>query len=120
MSENGNAVQYGKGWDNYYTQVPNQLFEERCTLTPIQAMVYLYLLMLCNEKKGKIAWPSHATIANHIRVSPRGVQEATYILKDKGYIEIINRRIEEGPRANAKTSNLYIVNHPQYTKDFKG
>ena len=118
MSKNSNeeTLGYGRGWKVYYTEAPNELFDERCTLTPIQTMVYLYLLSCVNIQKngGCVAWPSHTTIAKHIRASRRGVQEATYVLIEKGYMFKKSRRSSDGTRM----SNMYLLNYPSTAKDF--
>lgn len=113
------AVDYGKGWKTYFTQAPNEIFDSRCSLTPIQAMTYLYLLRCVNEKRsGYTAYPSYAIISDGIRASSRAIQDAVLVLIEKGYVFKKNRNIEKGVMANAKTSNMYLINHPTYSSDF--
>ena len=63
MDEVRDTVGYGRGWHRRYTEAPNELWEERCTLTPGQVVVYMYLLSCVNEKRnGCTAWPSYETM----------------------------------------------------------
>jgi len=114
------SIGYGNGWEVTFTQVPNLIFDKQCSLTPIQAMTYLYLLRCVNVKRsGYTAYPSYTTIAKNIRASRRAVQDAVIVLIEKGYIFKKNRVIEKGIMANLKTSNMYLINHPKTTSDFK-
>jgi len=108
-------IQYGRGWKTYYTEVPNELFEENCSLKPHTFAVYVYLLKCLNVKKnGYTAWPSYTTMAKATRMSRQGAINAINELEGKEYIEREPRRIS----IKAYTSNLYYINHPTESLDW--
>ena len=111
------TVSYGRGWKVYYTETPNEIFEDKCTLTPTQTVIYLYLLSRVNVKRNGecVAWPSYPTIAKCTRTGERTVQDAIKALIEKLYISKKNR-FAEGD--NRQLSNMYFINHPSETTDF--
>ena len=112
MPKNSNeeTLGYGRGWHSYYTETPNELFEEKCTLTPAQTLIYIYLLRCVNEgRNGCVVWPSYATIARCTRTSRRTAIDAVSVLVEKMYIFKRNR---------PNSSNNYLMNHPATSKDW--
>ena len=119
MDDEKDTIGWGRGWYNNFTQVPNELFDEECTLTPIQFAVYLYLLSCVNVKRngGCVSWPSYPTIAKKVRIGESTVPKALQVLIEKMYIFRKNRFAENGH--SGQISNMYLINHPLETKDFR-
>lgn len=71
---------------------------------PVEIAVYAVLCMYA-DNDDKTSYPSVATIAEKARCSERVVHRALTVLKDAGYIDIINRTDHNG----FKTSNQYAL-----------
>jgi hypothetical protein len=115
VDEVRDTVGYGRGWHRYYTEIPNELFDEKCTLTASQCVVYLYLLSRVNEERnGCTAWPSYKTIGKCTRMSDRSAITAIKVLAEKLYIFKKHRY-----NTNGQTSNMYLINHPSISIDWR-
>lgn len=114
MDESKDTISYGRGWHRHYTETPNELFDDQCTLNTTQGMIYIYLLSCVNEQRnGCTAWPSYDRIAKKVRIHRTTAIDSIKVLVEKQYLFKKSRTV-----SGAHTSNMYLINHPSYTVDF--
>lgn len=88
-----------------FVQVTREVVHNTDKLTkPVEIAVYAVLCMYA-DNDDKTSHPSVATIAEKSRSSERVVHRALSVLKDAGYIDIVNRTDWKG----FKTSNQYVL-----------
>lgn len=88
-----------------FIQITREVVHNTDKLTkPVEIAVYTILCM-CADNDDKTSHPSVSTIAEKARCSERVVHRALIVLKDAGYIDIVNRTDRNG----FKTSNQYVL-----------
>lgn len=88
-----------------FIQVTREVVQNTDKLTkPVEIAVYAVLCMYA-DNTDKTSYPSVSTIAEKSRCSERVVHRALTVLKDAGYIDIVNRSDKNG----FKTSNQYVL-----------
>jgi len=108
------TISYGDGWKTYYTKLPNEVFDDNCTLSPSVLTVYAFLLRCLNVKEnGARVWPSYQTIAKCTRMTRPSAITCIKVLVGKRYI-LKKPHFVNG----SQTSNDYLVNHPTASLDW--
>lgn len=83
------------------------VFECEKKLRPIEDHVLLYIANKVNEKKGNVAWCSHAYLCKKTGYSPATIVRACKSLKEKGLISWVHKKAY-----NSKyKTNHYTINH---------
>jgi hypothetical protein len=68
-------------------------------------------VMLCLVAYGRVAWPSHETLADRANCCVRTVQRALEAARDLGLVTWVERRVRAGWRW-LRTSNRYTLTVP--------
>ncbi len=84
---------------NYFT-LPNKIFDE--DLTPNEFVVYSFLTK-AKDKRDQSYW-SVPNIAHYCGMCENSCRKAIKSLKDKGYVDVAKRYLD-----NAQQSNIYTV-----------
>lgn len=88
-----------------FFRTTRQVFVDEGEITkPVELAVYAVLCMYADNNDTS-SHPSIETIARKSRSSERVVHRCLNVLKDAGYIDVINRKDKRG----FKTSNQYVL-----------
>jgi predicted ArsR family transcriptional regulator len=82
----------------------NEIIDEYAAKVGVYGLAVYHALCRYADKEGQ-SFPSHATLAKQLKVSPRKVHDALRLLEKEGLIEIEHRQKETGEHM----SNLYTL-----------